>query len=248
MDYITLRGGEVKLRTSVEAVIPADDSVTIRAGGEELLFDFAIVTVPYFSLEKMLPAGPEADALRQDARKFESSPITGIHLWFDRHITDMPHAVLLERTIQWMFNKSVLQERFVEDGKNQGTYLELVVSASKSLVQMQRQEIINLALKELAEFFPAVKDAQLVKGTVIKEIHATYSAQPLSDRYRPHAGTAWPRIFLGGDWTRTGWPATMEGAVRSGYIAAEALVRAMERQDRFLKPDLPSQGLMRLFA
>jgi squalene-associated FAD-dependent desaturase len=247
-EYITNRGGEVKLRTSVEAVMPAADAVSIRASGEEQRFDYAIVTVPYFSLEKMLPTNPESDALRENAQKFESSPITGIHLWFDRHITDMPHAVLLERTIQWMFNKSVLQERFADEEKNQGTYLELVVSASKSLVHMQRQEIIDLALKELAEFFPAVKDAQLVKGTVIKEVHATYSAQPLSDRYRPLAATVWPRIFLGGDWTRTGWPATMEGAVRSGYIAAEALVNSMGHKDSFIKPDLPSQGLMRFFS
>ena len=246
-DYIALRGGEAKLRSSVEAVIPKNDSVTIRANGEEQQFEFAILTVPYFSLEKILPASPEAESLRQDAQKFESSPITGIHLWFDRHITDMPHAVLLARTIQWMFNKSVLQERFAEDEQGKGTYLELVVSASKSLVHMQRQEIIDLALKELTEFFPSVKDAQLIKGTVIKEIHATYSARPLSDQFRPLATTAWQRVFLAGDWTRTGWPATMEGAVRSGYIAAEALVRSLERNDKFLKSDLPSQGLMRLF-
>jgi zeta-carotene desaturase len=113
---------------------------------------------------------------------------------------------------------------------------------------MKREEIIDLALRELAEFFPSVKDAQLLKAAVIKEVHATYSAQPLSDDYRPAPVTAWPNIFLAGDWTSTGWPATMEGAVRSGYNAAEALTHAAGDAKQFRVPDLPATGLMRLFA
>jgi len=84
---------------------------------------------------------------------------------------------------------------------------------------------------------------------VIKEVNATYSPRPGIDAHRPAAITPWPRVFLAGDWTATGWPATMEGAVRSGYIAAEALARAAGRKDvRFLSPDLPATGLMRMFA
>jgi zeta-carotene desaturase len=112
---------------------------------------------------------------------------------------------------------------------------------------MKREEIIDLALRELAEFFPQVKDAQLLKAAVIKEVHATYSAQPLSDTYRPNTVTQWPNIFLAGDWTSTGWPATMEGAVRSGYNAAEVLTRAAGESKPFRVPDLPATGLMRLF-
>jgi len=88
-----------------------------------------------------------------------------------------------------------------------------------------------------------------VKATVIKEVHATYSPAPGVDRHRPPAVTAWPRVFLAGDWTSTGWPATMEGAVRSGYMAAEALARAAGvRGTRFLVPDLRARGLMRLLG
>ena len=106
-----------------------------------------------------------------------------------------------------------------------------------------RQEIIDLAMRELAEFFPAVREATLTKATVVKEIHATFSPSPGSDAFRPPHKSPWPRLFLAGDWTATGWPATMEGAVRSGYGAAEALSGG-----KFLVPDLPAKGLMKLFG
>ena len=126
-----------------------------------------------------------------------------------RKITDLPHATLLDRTIQWMYNK--------KDGK----HLQLVVSASRSLTEMPRADVIALALKELAEFFPNVAQRKLVKAHVVKEVPRLF-------------GRAWTRrataiaedesdLFLAGDWTRTGSPATMEGAVRSGYLAAEAV-------------------------
>jgi zeta-carotene desaturase len=84
---------------------------------------------------------------------------------------------------------------------------------------------------------------------VIKELHATYSPRPGIDAFRPTASTPWPRVFLAGDWTATGWPATMEGAVRSGYLAAEALSRAAGfKNPSFLSPDLPATGFMRLFS
>ena len=156
-----------------------------------------------------------------DLTAFEHSPITGIHLWFDRPITNLPQATLLERTIQWMFNKS------------EGRYIQLVVSASRSLETMPRAEVIALALRELADFFPAVREAKLEKSHVVKEIRATFSAAPGLEARRPPSRTTIPNLFLAGDWTRSGWPATMEGAVRSGYLAAEA-VSGM----KFLLPDI----------
>jgi uncharacterized protein with NAD-binding domain and iron-sulfur cluster len=123
------------------------------------------------------------------------------------------------------------------------------VSSSKTLIDKSRAEIVDLALREVGEFFPAARDASLVKSTVIKELHATYSPRPGIDAHRPAPATAWSRVFLAGDWTATGWPATMEGAVRSGYLAAEALARAAGLNDsRFLSPDLPATGFMRIFA
>jgi zeta-carotene desaturase len=129
------------------------------------------------------------------------------------------------------------------------SYIELVVSSSKTLIDKSRSEVVDLALAEVREFFPAARQANLVKSTVIKEVNATYSPRPGIDAHRPTAATAWPRVFLAGDWTATGWPATMEGAVRSGYQAAEALAKAAGKKDpTFLSPDLPATGFMRLFS
>ncbi|HET9742944.1 MAG TPA: hydroxysqualene dehydroxylase HpnE [Terriglobales bacterium] len=246
--YLKQRGGRVLLRTNVDAVTTDSQEAVVVNGAQTHRFDYVVFAVPYFVLGKLLPAangaGDLAGELRAQISGFESSPITGIHLWFDREVTSLPHAALLDRTIQWMFQKSKLQPQR-EQGA--GSYLELVVSSSKSLVEKPRQEIIDLALRELAEFFPAVAQAQLVKATVVKEVHATYSALPGSDSYRPHTTTPWLRIFLAGDWTATGWPATMEGAVRSGYLAAEAIADASGPSKRFLVCDLPAKGLMKFF-
>jgi zeta-carotene desaturase len=127
--------------------------------------------------------------------------------------------------------------------------VELVVSSSKTLVEKSRAEIIELAVRELGEFFPGARDANLVKATVIKEVNATYSPRPGIDRHRPGSTTVWPRVFLAGDWIATGWPATMEGAVRSGYLTAESLARAAGKSEAsYLVPDLPPSGFMRLFG
>ncbi|HWR17252.1 MAG TPA: hydroxysqualene dehydroxylase HpnE [Terriglobales bacterium] len=237
-DYIRERGGEVNLRAAVESFAAGDSGVVLGVSGQEVKADYAVLAVPFNTVANLLPGDNVGAAIREMAGHFESSPITGIHLWFDRQITTLEHAVLLDRTIQWMFHKSKLLNR---DGS--GSYVELVVSASKSLVEMGRQEIIDLAVKELGEFLPLVREAKLEKATVIKEVHATYSPKPGVDEYRPKAQTGWPRIVLAGDWTDTGWPATMEGAVRSGYLAAEALTGK-----QFLVPDLPASGLMKLFC
>src|SRR5438128_2543251 len=90
-----------------------------------------------------------------------------------------------------------------ENAVRVSSYIELVISASNTLVEKSRQEVLDLAMKELAEFFPGVKEAKLLKATVIKEIYATYSVQPGLDQYRPDTTTEWPRLFLSGDWIAT---------------------------------------------
>jgi len=238
--YIINHGGEVRLRTSVQSFEPTENGVRLKLRDSEEEFDYAVLAVPFDSLAKLLPDSPASQDLREKLSHFETAPITGVHFWFDRQITDLPHAVLLDRTIQWMFHKSML----LTNASN-ASYVELVISSSKSLINKSRQEIIDLALKELREFFPVARDAQLLKATVIKEVNATFSPTPGIDRYRPHAQSPWPRVFLAGDWTATGWPATMEGAVRSGYLAAEAITQIRGNAKKFLLPDLPPKGLMR---
>jgi squalene-associated FAD-dependent desaturase len=244
-DYIRARGGEVCLRAPVEQIRFDSSRFVLMSGAEERCFDFGIMAVAFHGLERLLPSGPEAQELRDRMSHFVSSPITGIHLWFDRQISDLDHAVLLDRTIQWMFHKSKLLGR---SGDQNGSYIELVVSSSKSLVEKSKQEIVDLAIRELQEFFPAARGATLLKSAVIKEVHATYSPSPGVDAFRPTNATVWPQLFLAGDWTATGWPATMEGAVRSGYLAAHALTEAAGKPREFLVRDLPATGLMRLFS
>jgi squalene-associated FAD-dependent desaturase len=245
IEYIRARGGEVLLRSSVTAIGPKQDRVGVLTGLGEQQFDFAVLAAAFQNVASLLPSDESANPIKQQLGKFEPSSITGIHLWFDREITPLPHAVLLDRTIQWMFHKSKFHEG--RENAGPGSYIELVVSASKSLVQKSREEILELATRELAEFFPAVREAKLVKATVIKEIYATYAIVPGLDKYRPAATTQWPQIFLAGDWTATGWPATMEGAIRSGYLAAEALMESLGRGKKFVVADLPATGFMKLF-
>lgn len=248
-DYIRARGGEVLLRTTVEGIAAGNGSDWEISSGDNVVHgvDAVVLALSFGGMQRLLlnlPADDVRAELEARLGHFESSPITGIHLWFDREVTSLDHAVLLDSTIQWMFQKSRIQPQ----RHGGGSYLELVVSASRSLVNMQRQEIIDLAMSELATFFPRVRDAKLEKAAVVKEVHATFSCTPGLDAFRPNAKTGWPGIFLAGDWTATGWPATMEGAVRSGYLAAEAATRAAGAGEKFLVPDLAPQGLMRLFS
>jgi uncharacterized protein with NAD-binding domain and iron-sulfur cluster len=245
----------------VESFRAEASEVRVTTNGQEQTFDYLVLAVSFDALGRMLPDAPAAASLAAALGQFSSSPITGIHLWFDRQISDLDHAVLLDRTIQWMFHKSrLIEARNIEAPNNEarnnearengaGSYVELVVSCSRSLVEKSKSEIVDLAVREAQEFFPRAREAKLVKSTVIKEIHATYSPRPGIDQYRPKPETAWPGVFLAGDFTATGWPATMEGAVRSGYLAAEALVRfSGGKSATLLVPDLAATGLMRLFG
>jgi squalene-associated FAD-dependent desaturase len=253
-EYVRSHGGTLHVRCPLEGFTADDSHVRVRMRGKEAAeetFDYLVLALPFDALESLLPAETQSAAIREKIAHFENSPITGIHLWFDRQISDLDHAVLLDRTIQWMFHKSRLQPMRTqgENGSGSGSYVELVVSSSKTLIDKSRAEIVDLALSEVREFFPAARDANLVKSAVIKEVNATYSPRPGIDAHRPTPVTAWPRVFLAGDWTATGWPATMEGAVRSGYLAAEALADVSGNKGmRFLTPDMPASGLMRLFV
>ncbi len=222
-EHSLARAGAIRIqhRSAVTAIETVEENVAAihtSAGRSEA--DYYLSALPFERLQPLLPILPI------DWEAFEHSPITGIHLWFDRPVTSLPHATLLDRTIQWMFNKS------------EGRYIQTVVSASRSLLETPRSEIIDLAVRELAEFFPIVKDARLEKTQVIKEVRATFSAKPGLEALRPRSRTNLKNFFLAGDWTRSGWPATMEGAVRSGYLAAEAVTEAAGRPLRFLLPDV----------
>jgi squalene-associated FAD-dependent desaturase len=241
-------GGAIHLRSTVEKLCrdEAAGQWRLRVGERTGDFDAVILALSFEGMQKLLPALPEGAPrarLERLLQVFSHSPLTGIHLWFDREITELEHAVLLDTTMQWLYNTSRIQPE--RQSLRDGHLIELVVSASKSLVPMDRQAIINLALRELALLFPAMRDARLLKAAVVKEVRATYSIVPGLDELRPGAESGWPGLMIAGDWTATGWPSTMEGAARSGYRAAEAVSRGSGNEKQYVVPDLPRRGFMR---
>lgn len=252
------QGAEIALRVSIERIDRTSDGLwrATASDGSVHTSPQIVLALPFEQTAKLLATlseeAPPRRALEPALAQFTHAPITTIHLWFDRHITSLEHAALLDTRIQWMFNKTLIR-RFepvrVADpcaAPNPGQYLELVISGSFPELHQTREQILHPALEELARFFPEVRSAQLLKSGVLKEARATFSVTPGLDVHRPTADAAGGGLYLAGDWTRTDWPATMEGAVRSGRLAANAVARATGHAAEFLTPELPPTGLMRL--
>src|SRR5947209_16905552 len=159
-NYVRERNGLLHFRRAVESFSADSSQVQVRVRAQEETtqesFDYLIIALPFDALDRVLPQAPESEPIREKLTHFENSPITGIHLWFDRQITDLDHAVLLDRTIQWMFHKSRLQPLRAQssNGHAAGSYIELVVSSSKSLIEKSKAEIVDLTMAEVHEFFP----------------------------------------------------------------------------------------------
>jgi squalene-associated FAD-dependent desaturase len=243
------RGGEVMLRAPVRGLkIENGEIAGVRFDeGKEETADAYVFAVPHTALAELLPESvKQGDPSLANLDKIKVSPITGVHFWFDRQVMKEPFVTLLDTTTQWVFNKSALYGDPSGAGKGASgkQYLQLVISASYDLLQKPRQEIVDLCLNEVRHAFPAARQAELVKATVIKEAAATFSPEPGVDRWRPKQESSVRGLFLAGDWTATGWPATMEGAVRSGYLAAEAVLRWNGTPRKFLQSDLEPDGFV----
>jgi zeta-carotene desaturase len=251
-EFLQSRGGELVLNTTIESgVLDEETSQWIlrtrssAEGAAELRSDFVVMALPFEGMAKLiagLPPSHGADALTRQIERHEHWPLCSVHLWFDREITELDHAVLLDREIHWLYNQTKLQGRATNDGH----YIELVISATRAFAALTREAAIEQAMRELAEFFPTVNEAKLVKAALVKEVRATFGVSPGIDAARPSAVSPWPGLFLAGDWVKTGWPSTMESAARSGHLAADALCVATGRNRKFLVPDLKPQGMMRM--
>ena len=258
--FIEKKGGEVALRSPIRGIRIENNSVVAVSfdNNREESAGAYVFAVPHDTFAELLPSEiAQADAAFRNLDKIKDSPITGVHFWFDREVTKEPFITLLDTTVQWVFNKTALFGPLATSTNGDAAnskisaakqYLQLVISASYDLLQKPRQEIIDLCLAEVRRALPAAREANLVKATVIKEAAATFSPQPGVDRWRPKHQTSVEKLFLAGDWTSTGWPATMEGAVRSGYLAAEAVTRVAGEPKQFLQPDLGANGLVSLWA
>ncbi len=212
-----------------------------RATGIELVdgelrdFDQIVVAVPWFRADELFTSGMrERLDFLGDLNRFEPSPITSVHLWFDRALFDGDHLVLPGRFSQWIFRKSSASET--------GHYYQVVISGSRELAELSRDEIVGRVRRDIEELS---REARLVAAKVITEQRAVFSPRPGIEKHRPSQQTAVANLFLAGDWTATGWPATMEGSVRSGYLAAEAMLRSLGVERRILAPDLRVARLSR---
>lgn len=193
--------------------------------------DWYVSTLPFDRLLDVLPADLiDREPYFGNLRRLEPSPITSVHLWFDRAVTELPHVVLVGCVGQWLFNRGE-----VSPGEH---YVQVVVSAARAFRGLGHDEVQRRIVDEVRSLFPSSQDATLLRARVVTEHQATFSAVPGVDRWRPEQASPLANLLVAGDWTRTGWPATMEGAVRSGYLAAEALLARRGETVRFVQPDL----------
>jgi zeta-carotene desaturase len=203
--------------------------------GERLLADWYLAAAPLGRLLDLLANEVvETDPYFQGLNRLETSPITSAHLWYSRPVVDLPHVVLVDCVGQWVFTRGEVRGE-VRPGEH---YLQVVVSAARQFRGLGHEEVQRRIVAELAELFPAAMPTALRRARVVTEHEATFSAVPGVDRWRPVQMSPLANLFLAGDWTATDWPATMEGAVRSGYLAAEAILTATLGHEKLVPPDL----------
>jgi hydroxysqualene dehydroxylase len=216
------RGGRVELRRDVRALLVSNgecrgakllDGTTIEA-------HTVVSAVPWNVLPGLLPEDTfNSGTFFSRTLDLRPAPIISLYLWFDRPVSDVEFVGLRGTTIQWLFNKG----RILGSGEN---YVSLVLSGAHDYVARPKEELRDMALRELKALLPGMRDARLTHSLVIKERFATFSPCVGVDSLRPAAVTPVRGLYLAGDWTDTGLPATIEGAVQSGYTAAEAILRS----------------------
>jgi squalene-associated FAD-dependent desaturase len=223
----------VLLNSAVRAIQVRDNRVRgleLRDGAV-MEADWYVAAVPFSRLlDLLLPEVIAAFPAFAGLRQLGTSPITSVHLWYDRPITALPHVVLVDCVGQWLFNRGE-----VTAGEHS---VQVVVSAARRFRGLGHDEFRRRITEELARLFPPAASATLLRARVVTEHAATFSAVPGVDQWRPAQASPIHNLLLAGDWTATGWPATMEGAVRSGYLAAEALLARRGAPERVLQPDL----------
>lgn len=219
MPWLTERGVDVRLGSAVTQVERTASGFLLNTNREQISFDRVIVAVPWMRIENLL-----SDSLRAELpqlaklRELPAAPIVSVHLWYDRPLTTLPHVVLPGRVSQWLFAAP-----YPSEPENPAAYgYQVVISAAYGLLDQPREHILGTVSDELQRAFPAAH-ATLVRSRVINEPRAVFAPRPEWETQRLPQRTAVPGFILAGDWTNTGWPATMEGAIRSGELAAAAL-------------------------
>ncbi|GAB5403506.1 MAG: hydroxysqualene dehydroxylase HpnE [Aureliella sp.] len=224
LDTLLSAGVEVQTGCRVNSIkTDSDGSVTVQAGENCWHAERIVVAIPWHQLSSLAAASPaveQMDVVASQASELKSSPISGVHTWWDRPWLRTPHAAIVGRLCQWVFPEPNLQD---DQSDDRPTYYQIVISASRELPSGGPQELEQLIRDDLEKTFPGVSDAKLLRMKVVTDPRAVFSVQPGARRMRP-ASRLNDWCYLAGDWTDTGWPATMEGAVRSGEQAAESII------------------------
>jgi squalene-associated FAD-dependent desaturase len=228
-EYLERCGGTVLTGSTAQVIVNADGAAGARVGQDVYDARRVISAVPWFAFAGLFDGIPrELTDVVARAGRMASSPIVTVNLWFDRRVTDEPFIGLPGRVMQWVFDVAHLRAEGATVGPTKARthperaaagHLSLVSSGASSMLARTNDELIAIAMMEMVEALPLVRDARLVRATVIREPHATFSLAP-GQPARPSAETGVPGFFLAGDWIDTGLPATIEGAVRSGHRAA----------------------------
>ncbi|PRZ41085.1 squalene-associated FAD-dependent desaturase [Antricoccus suffuscus] len=211
-------GVTVRRGSRVTAVDQSDNGFVVRTRSDEVAARGAVLAIPHQYAARIVP--PSAIADPDSWGGLGASPIINTHLRFDRTVTHLPFAAAPESPVQWLFDRTSAL------GIKTGQYLVTSTSAADSLSSATAQQICTSQYDALAVLLPGVRQAKVLDTFVTREPRATFRQAAGTARLRPQAQTALPGLVLAGAWTATGWPDTMEGAVRSGHVAAEVLCRS----------------------
>ena len=215
---LTAAGVAIEVKARVSALVPNAAGVAVSWSGGTLQADAAILAVPHEDALELLPAGALAAGV--DPARLGASPIVNLHVVYDRKVTELPFAAGVGTPVQWVF------DRTSSSGLTDGQCLAVSLSGADAFISRSVEELRAEFLPALAALFPAAARAEVTSFFVTREPRATFRGVPGTARHRPGAVTGAPGLYLAGAWTDSGWPATMEGAVRSGRAAARAALEA----------------------
>lgn len=205
------------------AVNPAPVRAVKLASGEEIRGRSFISALPFNVLLDILPGEQLSNPFFNAVENLQWSPIVNLHILYDRPVMEEPFCVFVDSPLQWVFNRSLIEGWPTE---SEGQLLTVSVSAAWEFADLPPEELTQTFLREMAEVFPAAGKAAARRVNVVKQRNATFRCLPGSTLSRPGAETPVSNLYLAGEWTNTGWPSTMEGAVRSGYNAARAVIES----------------------
>jgi hydroxysqualene dehydroxylase len=215
--FITDRGGEVRTSALARVITSRDRVTAVDVRGTRIECGTVLSAVPWFALGALLPGAPASlAAVLEAVAQMAPMPIVTVNLWYDRVVMDEPFAGLPGRTMQWVFDKRVAFGGVA-------SHLSLVSSGATEIVGLSNDALARLAADEVQASLPRAAAARLVRATVVREKRATFSLAP-GQPARPGPRTPVEGLHLAGDWTDTGLPATIEGAVISGHRAAHIII------------------------